>query len=124
MKYLGFAWGGLLVEDLEASVSFYQDVMGLKLLGKGEDWAHFDAGRGALFELMSGGKAASQPKSAAQQPVILGLRVDDLDRAVVELKLKGVKFVDEIGQFENTRWAHFSDPEGNQLEIKEVPEDF
>ena len=122
MKYLGFAWGGLLVEDLDASVSFYRDVLGLKLLGKGEDWAHFDAGRGALFELMSGGKAAPQPKGPAQQPVILGLRVDDLHRAVAELKLKGVNFVDEIGEFENTSWAHFSDPEGNQLEIKEVPE--
>ena len=122
MKYLGFIWSGLLVEDLEASVIFYRDVMGLKLLGKGEDWAHFDAGRGALFELMSGGKAAPQPKSAVQQPVILGLRVDNLDQTVAELKRKGVRFVDEIGQFENTHWAHFSDPEGNQLEIKEVPE--
>lgn len=62
MKYLGFIWGGLLVEDLEASVCFYRDVLGLKLLGKGEDWAHFDAGGRELLELMSGGKAAPLPK--------------------------------------------------------------
>jgi predicted enzyme related to lactoylglutathione lyase len=121
MKYLGFAWGGLLVEDLEAEVSFYRDVLGLVLLGKGEDWAHFDAGNGALFELMSGGKAAPQPKDPAQQPIILGLRVEDLERAVAELKQKGVNFVGDIGDYKNTRWAHFSDPEGNHLEVKEVP---
>jgi predicted enzyme related to lactoylglutathione lyase len=122
MQYLGFIWCGVMVENLEASVSFYRDVMGLKQLGKGEDWAHFDAGGGALFELMDGGKAAPRPKSANQQPLIPGLRVDDLYRAVAELKQKGVEFVDEIGEFENTRWARFSDPEGNLLEIKEVPE--
>jgi len=120
MKYLGFAWGGLLVEDLEAAVCFYRDVIGLMLLGKGEDWAHFDAGNGALFELMSGGKASRQPKGPEQQSITLGLRVEDLDRAVAELKQKGVNFVDDIGKFENTRWAHFPDPEGNHLEVKEV----
>jgi catechol 2,3-dioxygenase-like lactoylglutathione lyase family enzyme len=122
MQYLGFVWCGVLVENLEVSVSFYRDVLGLRLLGKGEDWAHFEAGGGALFELMSGGKAAHEPKSAAQQPLILGLRVDDLYRAVAELKQKGVEFDDEIGEFENTRWVRFSDPEGNLLEIKEIPE--
>jgi predicted enzyme related to lactoylglutathione lyase len=121
MKYLGFAWGGLFVENLEASVSFYRDVLGLILLGKGEDWAHFNAGNEALFELMSGGKASRQPKEPEQQAITLGLRVGNLDRAVAELKQKGISFDSDIGEFENTRWAHFSDPEGNQLEVKEVP---
>jgi predicted enzyme related to lactoylglutathione lyase len=96
-------------------------VVGLKLPGKGDGWAHFDGGRGALFELMSGGKASPLPKSPAQQPIILGLRVDKLDQAVAELKQKGVSIDGEIDGFKNTRWAHFYDPEGNQLEIKEVP---
>jgi predicted enzyme related to lactoylglutathione lyase len=122
MQYLGFIWCGVMVENLEASVSFYRDVMGLKLLGKGEDWVHFDAGGGALFELMSGGKAAPSPKSTAQQPLVPGMRVDDLYRAVAELKQKGIEFIGEIGEFENTRWARFSDPEGNLLEIKEIQE--
>lgn len=121
MKYRGFVWVGLFVEDLEASISFYRDMLGLSLLGHGDDWAHFDAGRGALFELMSGGKATRAPKKADQQSLILGLLVDDLESAVAELKSKGVNFVTEIESFENTRWAHFSDLEGNRLEIKEAP---
>ena len=121
MQYQGFIWIGLTVEDLPASVVFYRDVLGLPLLSQGEDWAHFDAGGGALFELSSGGKAAAQPKTAAQQPLVVGLRVKDMDGAMVELQAKGIRFT-EIGQYETTRWAHFSDPEGNQLEIKVVPE--
>jgi len=52
----------LAVENLEVSVSFYRDVIGLRLLGQGDDWAHFDAGGGALFELMSGGRPPRSPK--------------------------------------------------------------
>jgi len=121
MKYQGFIWIGVIVENLEASIAFYQDMLDLPLLGKGDGWAHFDAGNGALLELFSGGKASPEPKTSDQQSIILGLRVDDLNGAVDELKQKGVHFIDEIGEFEGTRWARFSDPEGNQLEIKEIP---
>ena len=121
MQYQGFIWIGLTVENLPASVAFYRDVLGLRLLGQGDGWAHFDAGGGALFELMSGGKASPQPKTPAQQPLVVGLRVMDMPAAMAELHAKGIRFT-ETGAFEETRWAHFSDPEGNQLEIKFVPE--
>ena len=117
MQYHGFIWIGLSVENLPASVAFYRDVIGLHLLEQGADWAHFDAGSGALFELMSGGKASPQPKTPAQQPLVVGLRVNDMDGAMAELHARGIVFT-ETGQYEDTRWAHFSDPEGNQLEIK------
>jgi predicted enzyme related to lactoylglutathione lyase len=121
IQYQGFIWIGLFVEDLPAAVAFYRDVLGLGLLDKGDDWAHFDAGDEALFELFGGGKAARAPKDPAQQPLVVGLRVKDMDHAMAELQAKGILFT-ETGGSENTRWAHFSDPEGNQLEIKAVPE--
>lgn len=120
MKYQGFIWAGVKVEDLEASIAFYRDVLGLPLLGKGEDWAHLDAGNGALLELFRGGKASREPKQADRQSLILGLRVEDLDHAITELKERGVQFIGEAGEFAGSRWIHFSDPEGNRLEIKAV----
>jgi lactoylglutathione lyase len=122
MKYQGLIWAGIYVKDLEASISFYQNVLGLTLLDKGEDWAHFDSGAGTLLELFTGGKSTQEPKRPDQQSIILGLRVEDLDLAVAELQQKGVSFIPEgSGEFAGTRWAHFSDIEGNQLEVKEIP---
>lgn len=121
MKYRGFVWAGVFVEDLRASITFYKDVLGLPLLGEGDGWAHFDAGHGSLLELFSGGKARQAAKTAEQQSIVPGLRVDDLDSAIAELKERGVQFTDEVGEFEGTRWAHFLDLEGNGLEIKEIP---
>ena len=120
MKHMGFAWAGVSVQDLETAVPFYRDVLGLPLLGRGDGWAHLDAGNGALLELFTGGQASPEPKRADQQPIVLGLRVEDLDGAVAEMKLRGATFIGEIGKYRGQRWAQFSDPEGNRLEIKEI----
>jgi len=121
MQFHGFIWAGLFVEDLEACVSFYKDVLGLPLLRKRNDTAYFDIANGALLELMRGGKASHLPKEPDQQPLVLGLRVENLENAILELKQKGVLFIGEAGEYKGTRWAQFSDPEGNRLEIKQVP---
>ena len=121
MKYQGLIWAGLFVENLEASVKFYRDMPELPLLGQGEGWAHFDAGNGSLFELFSGGKASHQTKASGQQSLVLGIRVDNLEEAMAKLKQRGIQFIGEVGEFEGTRWIPFADPEGNQLEIKEIP---
>ena len=123
MEYRGLIWAGIYVEDLKASLSFYQNVLGLPLLGQGEDWAHFDAGAGTLLELFTGGQHRKKPKRPDQQSIVLGLRVDNLDRTIAELQQKGVSFIPEgSGEFAGTRWAHFSDVEGNRLEVKEITE--
>jgi lactoylglutathione lyase len=120
-KYQGLVWAGIYVEDLATCISFYRDVLGLPLLGQGEDWAHFDSGAGTLLELFTGGRSSEEPKQPHQQSIVLGLRVQELDRVVAELQQKGVQFLPEAsGEFAGTRWAHFSDIEGNRLEVKEV----
>jgi lactoylglutathione lyase len=123
MNYRGFIWAGIYVQDLDASISFYRDVLALPLLNRGEDWAHFDSGSETLLELFTGGVSSPRPKKPDAQPVVLGLRVDDLDQSVAELRERGVDFLPgETGEFAGTRWAHFSDLEGNRLKVKEVPQ--
>ena len=121
MNYRGLVWAGIYVEDLAGSISFYRDVLGLPLLGQGEDWAHFDSGAGTLLELFTGGKSTKEPKEPDQQSIVLGLRVPDLEEAVAELEQRGIHFIpEESGEFAGTRWAHFFDNEGNRLEVKQV----
>jgi predicted enzyme related to lactoylglutathione lyase len=117
----GFIWAGLHVEDLEGAIAFYRDVVGMPVLRQGEDWAQMDAGNGSLFEIYGGGTSSQAPKEPAEQSLIIGMQVNDLDHAVGELAHHGVKLIGEIEQYRSTRWAQFADPEGNRLEIKQVP---
>lgn len=121
MRYQGFIWAGLFVADMEAAVAFYGDVLGLPLVERDEACALFDAGGGALLELWAKGVAADSPKTPERQSVLIALRVEDLNGAVAELAAKGVRFLGEPDEYAGTRWIHFTDPEGNRLELKEVP---
>lgn len=122
MKYQGFIWAGIYVQDLEKSIAFYRDVLGLPWLDQGEDWAHFDTGAGTLLELFTGGSSSTGPKTPEQQSIVLGLRVENLESAISELTQRGVRFIPGgRGEYAGTRWAHFYDVEGNRLEVKEIP---
>lgn len=120
MNYQGIIWAGVSVEDLERSIAFYRDVMGLPLVRQGHGWAHFDASNDTLLELFSGGAASPEVKGTGQQSIVIAIRVDDLDGTVDVLKAKGVQFIGEIEAYRNHRWAYFTDVEGNRLEIKEI----
>jgi predicted enzyme related to lactoylglutathione lyase len=121
MSYQGLVWAGVYVQDLDAAIAYYRDVLSLPFLDRGEDWAHFDSGAGTLLELFTGGTSRQAPKKPDEQSIILGLRVDNLDSAVRELTDRGVRILPGgSGEFAGTRWAHFTDLEGNRLEVKEL----
>lgn len=116
----GIIWVGISVEDLAAQIIWYRDVLGLNLRRQGDGWAHFAAGGGAMLELIAGGQASSEAKGVDRQSIAFGLQVSDLDQAMAEMRARGVVLLGEPGQFKNQRWAYFTDPEGNRLEIKEI----
>jgi lactoylglutathione lyase len=122
MEYQGYVWAGLFVADLEKEIAFYRDAVGLKFLNQEGEFAFFDDGKGHLFELWPLGVPSASPKTPAQQSLKVSFRVGNLDEAVAELKGRGVQFVGDIGEKDGTRWAIFVDPEGNLLELKQLPE--
>lgn len=123
IDYQGIIWAGISVDNMKASIEFYQNALGLRLLASREDFALFDAGSGARVELVSGGKASGTPKNAARQSTAIALQVKDIERVRSELEQKGVTFSGDTGSYRNMRWATLIDPEGNRIEIKEIVHD-
>ena len=75
----------------------------------------------SLLTLRKRGRSCDGAELANAASVQLALRVEDVDRSIAEVKGNGVHFTGGVEEYAGTRWAHFSDPEGNQLEIKEIP---
>ena len=138
---------GITVKDLDASIRFYHDVLGLEFSNEPSPW--FD-GEGL-------GKAVGVPGAALRQvSLVLGdstfelldyksppsetagplgsnnlgashvaFVVDDIVAKKAELEAKGIEFYSEVnavdeGVLAGWRWVYFEDPDGYPLELVEV----
>jgi len=136
----------LNVMDLERSLSFYRDVLGLKPLFEPEDvigpgfgramkidgakirYVHLEAGdESTIVELIQfltpKAKHSKLRKYDTGAPHI-AFRVDDIDEAKGKLEAKGVRFISDPvrigdGPLEGKSFVYFSDPDGLVLELFE-----
>jgi len=108
---LVFYW----ISDMERSVAFYRDVLGLRLVRRDDgNWAEFDAG-GRPFAIHSA--ADGQPVRPGGATAVFA--VDDLDQAKADLASRGVTFGHEGAVEGYARFASFEDPDGNPIQIIE-----
>jgi catechol 2,3-dioxygenase-like lactoylglutathione lyase family enzyme len=130
---------GLTVSDLDRSVAFYRDTLGLDVLsrfsvggeafaagvgieGASADFAHLDAD-GARVELVEyDPEGDDQSSGELNQPGAshLGLEVDDLDAFYADLP-EDVPTISEPQTTESgTRICFLQDPDGHLIEVLEL----
>jgi catechol 2,3-dioxygenase-like lactoylglutathione lyase family enzyme len=97
------------VSDLERAISFYSDVLGLRLSSR-DVVARFDID-GVLFELVP---SRDKRKLRGDGNARLCLKVEHIGHAVEYLKIKGAD-VSEIQKVENGRLTSLEDPDGNEI---------
>jgi catechol 2,3-dioxygenase-like lactoylglutathione lyase family enzyme len=96
---------------MENAISFYSDVLGLRLASR-DVVARFDID-GVLIELVPAGEKAKLKGGGNAR---LCVEVDDIGHAVEYLRMKGVS-VGEIQKVENGRLASPKNPDGNEIYI-------
>ena len=104
----------ITVSNMDRSVGFYRDTLGLKLRFQSPDWSEFDLGSTTLA-LHGGGKpGAPQGGEQLAGTASIGFNVDDLDKVCNDLKAKGARMVMPPTQREGEgiRLAVFTDPDG------------
>lgn len=116
----------LLVSDFATMLAFYRDKLGLQLRFNEEGiYCEFDTGASqlALFhrDFMAEALHTTAPHEQAlplQRPVVI-LSVKDVDATYIRLGQQGIEFLE--GPTERSHWGvrtiHFTDPEGNLIEI-------
>ena len=138
---------GITVKDLDASIRFYHDVLGLQFSNEPSPW--FDAPElgpavgvpGAALRqvsLLVGDTTLElleykAPPSETREPLksnCLGAShvafvVEDIHAKKAELEGKGIDFYSDVnvvdeGVLAGWRWVYFEDPDGYPLELVEV----
>ncbi len=104
------------VSDLKKATRFYEGRLGLEKKYEFSSYVGFECG-GVEIGLISKPKERS---SGTSSPAV-GFLVDDVDGTYVDLKAKGVKFINELhDETWGGRQATFKDPDGNILEITQI----
>jgi predicted enzyme related to lactoylglutathione lyase len=106
----------VVVKDMERSVAFYRDVLGLKMLFKQSNWSQFDAGNFIIGLHPEGEQVKVSPSTGMS----MGIYVEDATRAVSELKRRGGHVAIEPRTEPFGRWALLQDPDGYNIQIIEL----
>jgi catechol 2,3-dioxygenase-like lactoylglutathione lyase family enzyme len=138
---------GVTVKDLDASLRFYHDVLGLEIVSEPSPW--FDSPElgpavgvpGAalrqvclkvgtstleLLEYRSPPSETSRPLPSNNISAShVAFVVEDIEAAKAELEAKGIEFFSDVnvvdeGVLAGWRWVYFADPDGYPLELVEV----
>ncbi|HEX3225758.1 MAG TPA: VOC family protein [Gaiellaceae bacterium] len=138
---------GITVKDLEASIRFYHDVLGLEFSNEPSPW--FDGPElgpavgvpGAALRqvsLLLGDTTLElleykSPQSETSRPLVsnnigathVAFQVDDIEAKKAELEASGIEFYSDVntvdeGVLAGWRWVYFEDPDGYPLELVEV----
>jgi len=139
---------GITVKDLDASIRFYHDVLGLEFSNEPSPWFEGEElGRAVGIPGSAGLRQVSlllgdttlelleynHPRSETTKPLTSNNRgashvaflVEDIEAKKAELESKGIEFFSQVnvvddGVLAGWRWVYFSDPDGYPLELVEV----
>jgi glyoxylase I family protein len=139
---------GLIVSDLDRSIYFYHDILGLPFANEPTPWFEgpaLEKGVGVPNAKLRqvcfwvGDKSQMELIEYSEQPTFNGgpvpnnhrgaahvcFRVVDIEAKRAELEAKGVVFYSPInvvdeGPLSGWRWCYFSDPDGLALELVEI----
>ena len=101
------------VTDMERSIRFYGETLGLPRASDTEGWPEFQLGENVSLYLIDPtniGRTFDGPHTAS-----IALRVPDVEAAKHALEAKGVAFHGEAFDTGVCHMALFSDPDGNAL---------
>ena len=109
------------VKDLDTMQKFYEEVVGLEVLRRDEDFVFFKVAEGygghtqnlALFEASN----TLNPQESTLHHIALNVALEDFESENMRLEGLGLKIHATVHEWLHVRSLYFYDPEGNHLEF-------
>ena len=102
-----------LVRDLERSLTFYRDFLGIKQIPKmvdSDDLEWLQLPSGVMVHLLQSDELAPQRQHVA-------FEVEDLDTARRAVEQQGIEIMNSGTRNDGQRYIFFPDPDGNRVEL-------
>lgn len=118
--HMKFCWSTLLVKNMEESLRFYQEVIGLELVSR------FEAMQGLEIAFLGTGETqielvcnAESQHATVGDAVSWGFDVDSLDAALTMVKDKGIPILSGPVVHPNVKYFFIQDPNGLKVQLKQ-----
>ena len=99
------------VQDLERSLRFYHDLIGLPIQSQDKTWAELGTS-GSLLKLQLTSKTIQPTNKSIEDGITIGFLVGDVKSALDEMKENGISIQSEITKNGNQKNAVIMDPDG------------
>ena len=115
----------IVVSDMDHSVEFYRDTLGIPLKFQSPEWTEFATGTTTLA-LHGGGVRSENPPAGDPSKIAgacsIGFNVDDVEKIYEELQAKEIKFIMPPTQREGEgiKLAVALDPDGLPISFAQV----
>ena len=109
----------LEVKDLDTSIKFYHEVLGMPI--KNERWNWVDLGQqsGGMLSLHPASITTSHTNSTKENGILIGLTIGDLDSAIEELSAAKIEIFRDIQERQAGKNAVILDPDGYMISLFE-----
>jgi catechol 2,3-dioxygenase-like lactoylglutathione lyase family enzyme len=105
------------IDDMDKSVAFYRDTLGIPVKYESDDLVELDAGNVTIALRRFGSGPEGRPELGVGEGATIVFEVDDIEAAKTELEGKGVKLLGGVFNYGAVKLAAFEDVNGNVLQI-------
>ena len=109
----------LEVKDLDASIKFYHEVLGMPIKNERRNWVDLGQQSGGMLSLHPASITTSNTKSTKENGILIGLTIGDLDSAIEELSASRVEIFRDIQERQAGKNAVILDPDGYMISLFE-----
>jgi len=109
----------LAVKDLEKSISFYHEILGMPIKNQRDNWVDLGQSGGSLLSLHPAENDEPNSGTSIHNGILVGLIVGDIGSAIEELKSKNVKIYRDVQKKDAGKNAIFVDPDDYLISLFE-----
>ena len=109
----------LEVKDLEKSIKFYHEILGMPIKNERRNWVDLGQQSGGVLSLHPASITTSHTDSSKENGILIGLTVGDLSSAMEELSSANVKIFRDIQERQAGKNAVILDPDGYLISLFE-----
>jgi catechol 2,3-dioxygenase-like lactoylglutathione lyase family enzyme len=114
MEVTGLGWLGIRTDRFEETVTFFREVLRLRVVRQERDVVGFAFPDGAELEVW---RPEDRFHDFFTTGPVVGFRVDNVEEARARMEASGIEFLTSVQRSERAAWSHFRGPDGNVYEI-------